>query len=82
MSFAVTYYYSRKYETAYFERGKIAKIMLSGGIMFSVVFALQMYYWYSPLKMIAYILLGFAGYVDRTTASYMRRLQLEHYDKI
>ena len=63
MGFTVTYYYSRKYETAYFEKGKIAKIMLSGAIMFSVVFALQMYYWYSPLKMIAYILLGFAIYV-------------------
>ena len=63
MGFAVTYYYSRKYETAYFEKGKIAKIMLSGAIMFSIVFALQMYYWYSPLKMIAYILLGFTIYV-------------------
>ena len=63
MGFAVTYYYSRKYETAYFEKGKIAKIMLSGAIMFSVVFALQMHYWYSPLKMTAYILLGFAIYV-------------------
>ena len=63
LSFAVMYYYSRKYETAYFDKGKIAKIMLSGAIMFSVVFALQMYYWYSPLKMIAYILLGFAIYV-------------------
>ncbi len=63
MGFAVTYYYSRKYGTAYFERGKIAKIMISGAIMFSVVFALQMYYWYSPLKMVAYILLGFVVYV-------------------
>ena len=63
MGFAVTYYYSRKYETAYFEKGKIAKIMLSGAIMFSVVFALQMYYWYSPLKMIAYILFGFVIYI-------------------
>ena len=63
MGFAVTYYYSRKYETAYFDKGRIVKIMLSGAIMFSVVFALQMYYWYSPLKMIAYILLGFAIYV-------------------
>ena len=63
MSFVVTYYYSRKYETAYLEKGKIAKIMLSGAIMFSVVFALQMHYWYSPLKMIVYILLGFMIYI-------------------
>ena len=42
LSFAVTYYYSRKYETTYFEKGKIAKIMLSGAVMFSVVFASQM----------------------------------------
>ena len=63
MAFAVTYYYSRKYGTAYFEKGKVAKIMLSGAIMFSVVFALQMYYWYSPLKMVAYIFLGFVIYV-------------------
>jgi hypothetical protein len=63
MGFAVTYYYSRKYETAYFEKGKIAKILLSAAIMFSVVFAFQMHYWYSPLKMIVYILLSFAIYV-------------------
>ncbi len=63
MGFAVTYYYSRKYGTAYFEKRKIAKIMISGAIMFSAVFALQMYYWYSPLKMVAYILLGFVIYI-------------------
>jgi len=62
MAFIVTYYYARKYKTVYFEKAKIAKIMISGIIMFSVVFALQMHFWYSPLKMFAYIVLGFTIY--------------------
>jgi len=62
MAFIVTYYYARKYKTVYFEKAKIAKIMISGIIMFSVVFALQMHFWYSPLKMFAYIILGFVIY--------------------
>jgi len=62
MAFIVTYYYARKYGTVYFEKAKIAKIIVSGIIMFSVVFALQMHFWYSPLKMFAYIILGFVVY--------------------
>ena len=62
MTFIVTYYYARKYKTVYFEKAKIAKIIVSGIIMFSVVFALQMHFWYSPLKMFAYIILGFVIY--------------------
>jgi len=62
MAFIVTYHYARKYKTVYFEKAKIAKIIVSGIIMFSVVFALQMHFWYSPLKMFAYIILGFVIY--------------------
>jgi len=62
MGFIVTYHYAMKYGTVYFEKVKIAKIMISGIIMFSVVFALQMHFWYSPLKMFAYIILGFIIY--------------------
>jgi len=62
MAFAIRYYYAKKYGTVYFDKAKIAKIIVSGIIMFSVVFALQMHFWYSPLKMFAYIILGFVIY--------------------
>ena len=56
-------------------RVRVAKRCLNG-IRVSKILSLAL-----P-ALIAPLICGFAGYVDRTTASYMRRLQLEHYDKI
>ena len=62
VSFLVTYYYAKKYDVLRFEMTKIAKIYTAGFVMFFIIFALQTVFLYSPLKLFAYILLGFSIY--------------------
>ena len=45
-----------------FERIKITKIYIAGFVMFFFIFGLQKLFLYSPLKLLVYILLGFAFY--------------------
>ena len=62
VSFFIMYYYARKLEILKFEVAKIAKIYASGFVMFFVIVALQSMFSYSPLKLLGYIVLGFAIY--------------------
>ena len=56
------YYYASKFEILKFELAKITKIYVSGFVMFFVIAALQSMFSYSPLKLLGYIVLGFAIY--------------------
>jgi O-antigen/teichoic acid export membrane protein len=62
VSFVIMYYYARKFGVLKFEGKKIAKIYASAFIMFFVVFIVQRMLLYSPLRLIFYIVLGFAVY--------------------
>ncbi|MFG1445708.1 MAG: oligosaccharide flippase family protein [Thermoplasmatales archaeon] len=62
VSFFIMYYYARKFEILKFEIAKIAKIYASGFVMFFIIFELQNILRYSPLKLLGYIVLGFAIY--------------------
>ena len=62
VSFFIMYYYARKFEILKFEVAKIDKIYASGFVMFFVIFELQNILLYSPLKLLGYIVLGFAIY--------------------
>ena len=62
VSFFIMYYYARKFEILKFELAKMAKIYVSGFVMFFVIVALQSMFPYSPLKLLGYIVLGFAIY--------------------
>ena len=62
VSFFILYYYARKFDVLKFEGIKIAKIYISGFVMFFVVMVLQDVFLYSPLKLFLYIILGFAIY--------------------
>ena len=55
VSFFIIYYYARKFEILKFELAKIAKIYVSGFVMFFVIVALQSMFSYSPLKLLVYI---------------------------
>ena len=63
VSFAILYYYARKFEILKFERTKIAKIYLSAFLMFLVINTLQRMLPYSPLKLLLFIIVGFAIYL-------------------
>ena len=56
------YYFARKFKILKFELAKIAKIYASGFVMFFVIVALLSMFSYSPLKLLGYIVLGFAIY--------------------
>lgn len=62
VSFFIMYYYARKFDVLKFEGIKIAKIYLSGFVMFFVILTLQDKFPYSPLKLFILIFLGFAIY--------------------
>lgn len=62
VSFFIMYYYARKFDVLKFEGIKLAKIYISGFVMFSIILELQNLFLYSPLKLLAYILLGFGIY--------------------
>ncbi|MDA8055099.1 MAG: polysaccharide biosynthesis C-terminal domain-containing protein [Thermoplasmatales archaeon] len=62
VSFFIVYYYARKFEILKFEVAKITKIYASGFVMFFVIVELQSMFSYSPLKLLGYIVLGFAIY--------------------
>ncbi len=55
VSFAITYYYVRKYDVLKFDWKKMVKIYSSGIAMFLLVYLLQSELLYSPLKLILYI---------------------------
>ncbi|MEM3753928.1 MAG: polysaccharide biosynthesis C-terminal domain-containing protein, partial [Candidatus Micrarchaeaceae archaeon] len=63
MGFAVVFYYSKKYYTVTFEKLKLAKIFMSGFLMFFIMFLVQEHFGYSILKLIVYIIVGFAIYI-------------------
>ncbi|MEM1755295.1 MAG: polysaccharide biosynthesis C-terminal domain-containing protein, partial [Thermoplasmata archaeon] len=63
MGFAVVFYYSKKYHTVTFEKLKLAKIFMSGFLMFFIMFFVQEHFGYSILKLIVYIIVGFAIYI-------------------
>ena len=62
VSFFIMYYYAKKFGTLKFEWIKIGKIYLSAVVMFIVIFMLQWMLPYSPLKLLLFILVGFAIY--------------------
>ena len=62
VSFFIMYYYARKFEILKFELAKMAKIYVSGFVMFFVIVAFQSMFSYSPLKLLGYIVLGVAIY--------------------
>ena len=62
VSFFIMYYFARKFEILKFELVKIAKIYASGFVMFFIIVAFQSVLLYSPLKLLGYIVLGFAIY--------------------
>ncbi|MEM3846496.1 MAG: oligosaccharide flippase family protein [Candidatus Parvarchaeota archaeon] len=62
VSFFVMLYYARKFDVFYMEGIKIGKIYISSIVMFLVIFALERMLPYSPLKLLIFILLGFAIY--------------------
>ena len=62
VSFFIVYYYAMKSEILKFELVKMAKIYASVFVMFFVIVALQSMFSYSPLKLLRYIVLGFAIY--------------------
>ena len=62
VSFLIMYYYARKFEILKLEVAKMAKICASGFVMFFVIVVLQSMFSYSPLKLLGYIVLGFAIY--------------------
>ena len=62
VSFFILYYYARKFDILKFEGIKMAKIYISGFVMFFVILVLQDVFLYSPLKLFLYIILGFAIY--------------------
>ncbi|MGB9763693.1 MAG: polysaccharide biosynthesis C-terminal domain-containing protein, partial [Minisyncoccia bacterium] len=61
--FAILFYYAKKYDTVTIERLKIAKILLSGFLMFFIMFLVQGYLGYSILKLFFYIILGLVIYI-------------------
>jgi O-antigen/teichoic acid export membrane protein len=61
--FAILFYYAKKYDTVTIERLKIAKILLSGFLMFFIMFLVQGYLGYSILKLFLYIILGLVIYI-------------------
>ncbi|MEM3790957.1 MAG: flippase [Thermoproteota archaeon] len=63
MGFAVVFYYAKKYHTVTFEKLKLAKIFMSGFLMFFIMFFVQEHFGYSILKLIVYIIVGFAIYI-------------------
>ncbi|MGC8693536.1 MAG: polysaccharide biosynthesis C-terminal domain-containing protein [Thermoplasmata archaeon] len=72
MGFAVVFYYAKKYDTVTFEKLKLAKIFLSGFLMFGIMFLVQQHFGYSILRLIAYIIVGLAIYMVliRTTKTF------------
>jgi O-antigen/teichoic acid export membrane protein len=62
VSFFVMYYYARKYDILKFEGIKLTKIYTAGFVMFFIILGLQKLFLYSPLKLLAFIMLGFAIY--------------------
>ena len=62
VSFLIMYYYARKFGALKFEWIKIGKIYLSAVVMFILIFSLQRMLQYSPLKLLLFILTGFATY--------------------
>ena len=62
VSFFVMYYYTKKFNILKFEGIKLAKIYVAGFVMFFVILGLQELFLYSPLKLLGYIVLGFAIY--------------------
>ncbi|MEM3846947.1 MAG: polysaccharide biosynthesis C-terminal domain-containing protein, partial [Candidatus Parvarchaeota archaeon] len=62
VSFFVMLHYARKFDVLYMEGIKIGKIYISSIVMFIVIFALERMLPYSPLKLLIFILLGFAIY--------------------
>ncbi|MCI4434737.1 MAG: flippase [Thermoplasmata archaeon] len=63
VSFFILYYFMRKYDLISFERIKILKIYISGFLMFIIMFLIQHLLGYSILRLILYIVLGFAIYI-------------------
>jgi O-antigen/teichoic acid export membrane protein len=63
MGFAVVFYYARKYDTVRFEKLKLAKIFMSGFLMFTIMFLAQQHFGYSILRLVAYIVAGFVIYI-------------------
>jgi len=63
MGFIVVFYYSKKYHTVLFEKLKIAKIFMSGFLMFIVMFLIQSHFGYSITKLVLYLIFGFALYI-------------------
>ncbi|MEM3812162.1 MAG: hypothetical protein QXX98_04230, partial [Thermoplasmata archaeon] len=49
--------------TVTFEKLKLAKIFMSGFLMFFIMFLVQEHFGYSILKLIVYIIAGFAIYI-------------------
>ena len=62
VSFFVMYFYSRKFDILRFEKAKMAKIYFSAFVMFLITALLGRVYPYSPLKLLLFILVGFAMY--------------------
>jgi O-antigen/teichoic acid export membrane protein len=63
VSFAIMYYYARKFGVIRVEVRKVAKIYLSATVMFIVIFLIQAVIHYSPLRLFLLIFLGFAIYL-------------------
>ncbi len=61
--FAILFYYSKRYDTVTIERLKIAKILLSGFLMFFIMFLVQEHLGYSILKLFFYIISGLVIYI-------------------
>lgn len=62
VSFFVMIYYVKKFDILKFDATKIAKIYISGFVMFLIILILQKMFFYSPLKLLIYILLGLGLY--------------------
>ena len=62
VSFPITYYYARKYDTFYIEKAKMIKIFISGFIVFFLLMFVQERLGYSILRLFVYIVVGFAVY--------------------
>jgi len=63
MSFAVLYYYVRKYDLVSFEKLKLLKIYMSGFLMFLIMFLVQDKFGYSIAKLVLYVIMGLALYL-------------------